>query len=534
VISTSQLPLIHAGKVRRLYALDDPNQILIVATDAISAYDQVLQTPIPDKGAILTQLSVWWTEQLRDIVPTHLISTDVPVDVQGRAIVAERLEMVPVECIARGYITGSGWAEYQVSGTVNGIPLPPGLQHADRLPEPIFTPTTKAPQGEHDAAISYGELVTLVGADVAEQLRDLTLQLYARGARLAAERDIILADTKFEFGRRADGTIVLADEVLTPDSSRFWDATQWTPGAQVPSFDKQYVRDWLAYDSGWDKNSDAPAPALPRSVVEATRDRYLEAHARLTGRQFAPPAKAPATPASLLHEAAARYQPKTRYIVDVMPKPEILDPQGKAVTSAITRMGYNGYSVRQGKRFEVETTRSESPETLAEIQAFAEALLANTVIENFAVSVDRPGVRATPAPAPVPAPPPAPAPAAEPPAPVPPAPVPVFTPEPVPAPAAPAPAAPPAAEVVTAPEPVVPEPAVPEPAVPEPEVPEPVADVAVAAEAGPVIDTVTLSSLSSELAHALEALQATAKAMAQLSGDVPPVAPPAAAPAPEA
>jgi phosphoribosylaminoimidazole-succinocarboxamide synthase len=413
VISTSSLPLIHAGKVRRLYALDDPNEVLIVATDAISAYDQVLETPIPDKGAILTQLSVWWSGQLRDIVPDHLISTDVPVDVQGRAIVAERLEMIPVECVARGYITGSGWAEYQVNGTIAGLPLPPGLQHADRLPEPIFTPARKAPQGEHDENISYAQLIEMVGSDVAEQLRDLTLALFARGARIAAERDIILADTKFEFGRRADGTIVLADEILTPDSSRFWDAAQWTPGAQVPSFDKQYVRDWLAYDSGWDKTSDTPAPPLPTSVVEATRDRYLEAYNRLTGRQFAA-AKAGTTPAALLHEAAGRYQPKTRYIVDVMPKPEILDPQGKAVTGALTRMGYEGYSVRQGKRFEVETTRGESAAVLAEIQAFAEALLANTVIENFAVSVDRPGLRPEPVPTPAIAVTPAPSPAVTP------------------------------------------------------------------------------------------------------------------------
>jgi len=388
VISTASLPLIRAGKVRRLYALDDPNQILIVATDAISAFDQVLVTPIPDKGAILTQLSVWWSEQLRDIMPNHLVSTDVPVDVQGRAIVAERLEMIPVECIARGYITGSGWAEYQVSGTIDGLPLPEGLQHADRLPEPVFTPTSKAPQGQHDENIRFAELVELVGADVAEQLRDYTLQLYARGARIAAERGIILADTKFEFGLRPDGTIVLADEVLTPDSSRFWDAAQWVPGSQIPSFDKQYVRDWLAYDSGWDRNSELPAPELPRVVVQATRDRYLEAHARLTGRQFSPP-KAP-TPASLLHETARKYQLRTRYIVDVMPKPEILDPQGKAVTGALARLGHEDFTVRQGKRFEVETTRADSPETVAEVTAFAESLLANTVIENFVVTLDHP------------------------------------------------------------------------------------------------------------------------------------------------
>jgi phosphoribosylaminoimidazole-succinocarboxamide synthase len=388
VISTASLPLIHAGKVRRLYALGDPNTVLIVATDAISAFDQVLSTPIPDKGAILTQLSVWWSEQLRDIVDNHLISEDVPTDVQGRAVVAERLEMIPVECVARGYITGSGWAEYQVTGSIAGIGLPEGLQHADRLPEPIFTPARKAPQGEHDENITYEQLVEMVGDDVADQLRDLTLHLFARGARIAAERDIILADTKFEFGRRPDGVIVLADEVLTPDSSRFWDAAQWSPGSQIPSFDKQYVRDWLAYDSGWDKNSDTPAPPLPRSVIQATRDRYLEAHARLTGRQFSP-TKAH-SPASLLHEAATRRQPTSRFIVDVMPKAEILDPQGKAIGGALSRLGYAGYSVRQGKRFEIETTRGAGDDVRAEVEAFAESLLANTVIEDFTVRLDGP------------------------------------------------------------------------------------------------------------------------------------------------
>jgi phosphoribosylaminoimidazole-succinocarboxamide synthase len=389
VISTASLPLIHTGKVRRLYALNDPNQVLIVATDAISAYDQVLETPIPDKGAILTQLSQWWGDQLVDIVENHFLSADVPTDVQGRAIVAERLEMIPVECVARGYVTGSGWAEYQVCGAIAGLPLPEGLQHADRLPEPIFTPARKAPQGEHDENIDYAALEELVGPETAERLRDLTLRLYARGARVSAERGIILADTKFEFGRRPDGTIILADEVLTPDSSRFWDAAQWTPGAQIPSFDKQYVRDWLAYDSGWDKTAATPPPPLPRVVVQATRDRYLEAHARLTGRRFTPPKAV--TPASPPPEAAERYLPKTRYLVEVMPKPEILDPQGKAVTAALARLGHEGFSVRQGKRFEIETVRPASPETLAEVEAMAQTLLANAVIENYAVTLDRPG-----------------------------------------------------------------------------------------------------------------------------------------------
>jgi phosphoribosylaminoimidazole-succinocarboxamide synthase len=390
VISTASLPLLYAGKVRRLYALDNPNQVLIVATDAISAYDQILATPIPDKGAILTQLSVWWSEQLKDIVPNHVISTAVPSDVQGRAVICERLEMIPVECVARGYITGSGWAEYQVNGTIAGLPLPPDLQHADRLPQPIFTPATKAPQGEHDENISYDQLVELVGPDLAARLRDLTLALFARGSRIAAERGIILADTKFEFGRRADGTVVLADEVLTPDSSRFWDAAQYHPGAQIPSFDKQYVRDWLAYDSGWDKNSDEPAPALPRVVVQATRDRYLEAYARLTGHQFVPP-RSPSPSLLLPAGSTAATVPTTTYIVDVMPKPEILDPQGKAVTGALARLGYEGFAVRQGKRFEIQTTRPDDGSTIGQICSFAEALLANPVIESFALSRQRPG-----------------------------------------------------------------------------------------------------------------------------------------------
>jgi phosphoribosylaminoimidazole-succinocarboxamide synthase len=384
VISTAALPLIYAGKVRRLYALDNPNQVLIVATDAISAYDQVLATPIPDKGAILTQLSVWWSEQLKDIVPGHVIATDVPSDVQGRAVICERLEMIPIECVARGFITGSGWAEYQVSGTVAGLPLPSGLQHADRLPQPIFTPATKAPQGEHDENISFEQLVQIVGPDLAGQLRSLTLALFARGSRIAAERGIILADTKFEFGRRPDGTVVLADEVLTPDSSRFWDAAQYHPGAQVPSFDKQYIRDWLAYDSGWDKNSDEPPPPLPRVVVQATRDRYLEAYARLTGRQFAPP-RSPSPSLLVAAGSTAATVPLTKYVVDVMPKPEILDPQGKAITGALGRLGYEGFAVRQGKRFEIETTRPDEDATAAQVYAFAEAVLANPVIETFTI-----------------------------------------------------------------------------------------------------------------------------------------------------
>lgn len=279
------LPLVHAGKVRRLYALPDGN-LLMVATDNISAFDHVLSTPVPDKGAVLTQLSLWWFDRLRDLVANHVISTDVPASVRGRAIVAERLAMVPVECVARGYLTGSGWAEYRVSGTVCGIPLPEGLVDGSRLPEPIFTPAIKAPLGEHDENVDFDTIVALHGADLAGRLRDTTLALYAAAEKIARERGIILADTKFEFGQRADGTLVLADEVLTPDSSRFWDAAAWRPGVALPSFDKQYVRDWLTHESGWDKASDTPPPPLPNDVVAATRARYVEAFQRLTGRPF--------------------------------------------------------------------------------------------------------------------------------------------------------------------------------------------------------------------------------------------------------
>lgn len=274
------LPLLHTGKVRRLYRWSD-DQILMVATDAISAFDFVLDTPIPDKGVVLTQLSQWWFNQID--FPNHIVSVDVPEEFAGRGVIVESLDMVPVECIARGYLTGSGWKEYQASRTVCGIPLPEGLVDGSKLPEPIFTPSTKAEIGEHDENVDYATIVASQGADLASRLREATLQIYTAAADLAAERGIILADTKFEFGLRADGTLVLADEVLTPDSSRFWDAETWQPGTSLPSFDKQYVRDWLTQESGWDKASDTPPPALPQAVVDATRERYLEAYRRLVG-----------------------------------------------------------------------------------------------------------------------------------------------------------------------------------------------------------------------------------------------------------
>lgn len=287
------LPLLHAGKVRRLYAWPDApggeQRILMVATDAISAFDFVLDTPVPGKGVVLTQLSLWWFDQLRDLIANHVVSTDVPAEVAGRGVIVEKLAMVPVECVARGYLTGSGWAEYQRTRTVCGIPLPDGLVDGAKLPQPIFTPATKAGIGEHDENVDFARIVADHGEELATRLRDATLAIYSRAAALAAERGIILADTKFEFGLRPDGTLVLADEVLTPDSSRFWDASAWRPGRSLPSFDKQYVRDWLVKESGWDKASDTPPPPLPAAVVQATRERYLEAYRRLVGTELVLP-----------------------------------------------------------------------------------------------------------------------------------------------------------------------------------------------------------------------------------------------------
>jgi phosphoribosylaminoimidazole-succinocarboxamide synthase len=277
---------VYSGKVRDLYDLPD-GHLLMVASDRVSAFDFVLEPGIPDKGTVLTQLSLWWFDRVSDLVPHHVVSTDVPAAVRGRAVVCERLEMFPVECVARGYLTGSGLSDYECTGEVCGVRLSPGLRNGDRLPEPIFTPATKAALGEHDKNVSYEAVVDTVGADAAARLRELTLAVYARGEAVARERGIILADTKIELGRRADGTIVLADELLTPDSSRYWPADSWQPGRAQPSFDKQYVRDWLtSAESGWDRASDIPPPPLPDEVVARTRDRYVEAYERLTGRRF--------------------------------------------------------------------------------------------------------------------------------------------------------------------------------------------------------------------------------------------------------
>ncbi len=281
---------LHSGKVRDLYRTAS-GELLMVASDRISAFDHILDTPIPDKGRILTALSVWWFEQLRDIAPNHLISVDdpaIPVKWRGRAMLCQPLDMVKVECVARGYLAGSGLTDYRATGRVCGIELPAGLTDGSQLPEPIFTPTTKAPLGTHDQPMTYADVVAAVGRERAGHLRDLTIAVYERGTALAGRAGLLLADTKVEVGVAADGTLVLADEILTPDSSRFWPADRWEPGHAQPSYDKQFVRDWLVSPaSGWEREGATPPPPLPDDIVAATRSRYVEAYERLTGLQFA-------------------------------------------------------------------------------------------------------------------------------------------------------------------------------------------------------------------------------------------------------
>jgi phosphoribosylaminoimidazole-succinocarboxamide synthase len=288
---TLPLPLLHSGKVRDLYAVGE-DQLLLVASDRLSAYDVILPTPIPDKGAVLTGLSLWWFEQLADVVTNHVVTADVVAslpqlepwahELQGRSVLVNKLDMVAVECVARGYLTGGGLTDYQQTGVVSGIRLPEGLVDGSRLPEPIFTPSTKAAVGHHDEPMTYAEVEQQVGPTLAAELRDVTMRVYTRGHEVAAKAGIILADTKVELGH-LDGELVLGDEVLTPDSSRFWPADTWQPGRQQLSYDKQYVRDWLVA-SGWDKTD--PGPNLPDEVVEKTRAKYVEAYERLTGSSF--------------------------------------------------------------------------------------------------------------------------------------------------------------------------------------------------------------------------------------------------------
>ena len=277
---------LYSGKVRDLWRTPE-GELLFVATDRISAYDWVLPTPIPDKGRILTATSLWWFDQLAELTGNHVISTDVPEAVAGRAMVCTPLDMVPVECVARGYLTGSGLSDYRSTGAVCGITLPAGLEDGSRLPQTIFTPATKAAIGEHDENVTFEQVADTVGAELAEQLRDTTVAIYERAHDIAAERGILLADTKFEFGFDAQGRLLLADEVLTPDSSRYWPADEWQPGSAQPSFDKQFVRDWLTSpESGWDRNGDSPPPPLPEAVVAKTREKYLEVYRRLTGAEL--------------------------------------------------------------------------------------------------------------------------------------------------------------------------------------------------------------------------------------------------------
>jgi phosphoribosylaminoimidazole-succinocarboxamide synthase len=280
VTAIADLKLHSSGKVREIYEIED--DLLMVASDRISAYDVIMPNPVPDKGKVLTQMSVFWFELTKDLVPNHLISTDVPDEVEGRAMRVRKLEMYPVECVVRGYLSGSGWREYRESGSVCGIELPEGLRESEKLPEPIFTPATKAELGDHDENVSFERAAEIVGDPaLMDELRRISIEVYRRGADHAAERGIILADTKFELGRSAGAEVILADEVLTPDSSRFWPAEGYAAGRPQPSFDKQYVRDW-ADETGWDHSP--PGPELPEEVVANTRAKYIEAYERITGR----------------------------------------------------------------------------------------------------------------------------------------------------------------------------------------------------------------------------------------------------------
>lgn len=390
------LPLVHSGKIRELYALPD-DQLLLLATDNVSAYDHVLPTPIPGKGAVLTQLTTWWLAQLGDIMPNHLVSTDVPPDVAGRALVVEKLDMIPVECVVRGYLAGSAWTQYSQSGTVAGLNVPQGLQRGERLERPIFTPAVKAPQGSHDENITFGQLVDMVGEQTALELRRASLRLYVRAESVAREHGLVLVDTKFEFGRRADGTLVLADEVLTPDSSRYWAADSYAPGTEMPSLDKQQLRDWITNDSGWDPDSGQPAPELPDEVVTNLSQTYAGTYERLTGAQVVPsaPLDTPAQAEPVAETPAEFVQPVAEtpeveqwtFIVDVMLREDIPDAQGAAIAETLKQLGHEGFTVRQGKRFEVVLDGELTQERVDEVRTAAEELLVNTEVEDFEVSL---------------------------------------------------------------------------------------------------------------------------------------------------
>ena len=276
---------LHSGKVRDLYQTPEGN-LLMIASDRISAFDYVLSSKIPDKGKILTALSLWWFDQLTQIVPNHLISTDVPASVTGRAVIVEKLEMLPIECVVRGYLVGSGFQDYELTGSICGHKLPKGLQLASKLPTAIFTPATKAEMGEHDKNISMDAVINLIGTDLASKVEQISLEIYNKASQIALNKGVVLADTKFEFGVRSDGTLVLADEVLTPDSSRFWDPTKIELGSSPESFDKQFVRNWLlSKESGWQKDL-TPPPVLPDQIISQTAAKYQQAYQLLTGNRW--------------------------------------------------------------------------------------------------------------------------------------------------------------------------------------------------------------------------------------------------------
>lgn len=280
---TPHVRLLHSGKVRDVY--EDKGDIVLVASDRVSVYDVILPTPIPDKGAVLTQLSLWWFRQLEDLVPNHVLSEDVPAEWKGRAIRCHKVDIVPVECIARGYLAGLGLTSYRGSGSISGVHLPRGLVEGSQLPSPVFTPSTKAEQGQHDEFMRLDEVRDLVGDERTDQLRDLTLAIYHRGADIARRRGVIVADTKLEFGTDETGALVLADEVLTPDSSRFWLVDDWNPGRPQHAYDKQFVRDWSSTLTWWDRS--APGPEVPPEVVAETRARYVDIYGRITGEKWA-------------------------------------------------------------------------------------------------------------------------------------------------------------------------------------------------------------------------------------------------------
>jgi phosphoribosylaminoimidazole-succinocarboxamide synthase len=290
VPTLADYPLVATGKVRRLYEVDDEH-LLFVATDHISAFDHVLASEIPDKGRVLTAMSVFWFDLLGDLLPNHLVAAEdarIPDEVRGRALLVRKLTMLPVECVARGYLSGSGLLDYRATGSVCGVALPPGLDEASQLPEPIFTPATKAELGEHDENVTFETVAAQVGDATAKELREATLTIYRAAATHARAQGLILADTKFEFGRATDGTLVLADEVLTPDSSRYWPVEGYAPGRVQPPFDKQLVRDWLvSAESGWERAGDTAPPPLPERIITDTRTRYIQAYERITGRSFA-------------------------------------------------------------------------------------------------------------------------------------------------------------------------------------------------------------------------------------------------------